>query len=495
MKNPHGGSAPLTSLGLTLLLVSSACGGDKGDTAIWDPCAEGSGPCESLTEAHAVLADPSPGTLAGASVAMVGDVDGDAQDDFMIGAPRSAADDGENGGAVWVVMADVEGSTELSTELGARLQGSALDYAGFSLSRAGDVNADGYGDVLVATGGSEGSTYQQAKVRLLYGPFSGEILLVGTDPGVVGISGGLGKYTSCCLAPMTDLDGDDVPDLAIGNPSDKVHGDASGAVYVIPGPIDGRRELSSSSTMLSGEESNDQTGRSIAVGDFNADGLGDLLIGAPQGGAEDRGAVHLWFGPLSGDSEVIEGDAWIQDSESRASYAGLYLVSQLDFDADGYDDILLSAPRETGRGSMQGAVYLFTGSITGARSLSEADAIFHASPPGLLSADEWGTLGETLSAGDLDGDSSLDLVVSAPSSVGTAAFLVSGPYEGSIDLSTGATLLGAAEPQRATGAAVSTGSDVDGDGLDDLLVGAPSGSGSHDQGVSYLLLGAHIDLP
>jgi hypothetical protein len=436
--------------------------------------------------------DPATGTLAGESVAFVGDVDGDGREDFMLGAPRaSGAGEASEGGAAFLVTALLSATMSPGPELGAAVRGEEGDTTGYSLAPAGDVNDDGLADVLVGVGGSDGTAYRPARVRLLLGPFSGEIALSGADPGVTGLNGGLGRYPNGCLAPMLDLDADGIADLAVGDPGDKSLGPGTGAVFVLSGPIDARRDLSSVSATLLGAEPYDQTGRGLGVGDLDGDGVGDLLVGAPYGGGEDRGAVWIWPGPLGGSLEVGDAPASISDPDGVSGYVGVHLLSKFDANDDGYDDILLSATEDRSRGTMKGAVYLFPGPVLGHLGLGDAVASFFASPPG-FEAGGWGRLGETTSAGDLDGDGWLDLVISAPSSLSTAAWALRGPFEGARDLASEGLLFVSEDPDRAVGASVATGGDLDGDGLDEVLLGSPHAPG---QGAVFLFLGASLAWP
>ena len=235
-------------------------------------------------------------------------------------------------------------------------------------------------------------------------------------------------------------------------------------------------------------------GYSLAGGaDLNEDGWSDILVGAPgwgsDTGGQNLGFAGLFYGPLSGNIALSEADASVQGEVggSWGDQVGQSLALPGDVNADGAEDILLKSDDANGMGV--GAAHIFYGPISGALLISEADAEINGASP-------LGDLGQTMGAGDANGDGYADLIIGNATPYGSTgvgiAFLIHGPVSGQGSVSEAdAVMIGTSDGAHA-GCAVASAGDVNGDGLDDLLVGAhkhddAGGSGS-DQGMVHLLL-------
>ena len=235
--------------------------------------------------------------------------------------------------------------------------------------------------------------------------------------------------------------------------------------------------------VLRGTDRNGLLGLSMAVG---ADLLGDGLVGVAisasraETGEADAGAVYLHSGPITADGSIGGPRVTGVVAEERLGFS----VAAGDLDGDGNADLIAGAP-STGAGS----VYVFAGPITADRDAGAADATITGA-----SSDDRAGYGVAVS--DVDGDGVEDLLLGAYASdtVGTAAgavYLFSGPVSSGTSLSDASTLLGEVGGDRA-GIVLSAAGDVDGDGLDDLLVGADkhSPSGGLRAGAVYLVQGS-----
>ena len=263
--------------------------------------------------------------------------------------------------------------------------------------------------------------------------------------------------------------------------------------------------LDSADASFIGQNAGDHSGHVASAGDVDGDGLDDLIIGAP--GAEGgRGKSYLFFAA----SIATGGTVYLSDAdtvlvgEGADDQSGRLVASAGDVDGDGLDDLLIGAPNNDAGGSEAGKTYLLlspTVAVGGTFSLSAADAVFI----GENSGDRSG--GSGAAAGDVDGDGLSDLLIDAHSNSdgGNGAgktYLMLGAtlaLGGAFDLSTADTAFVGENPGDLSGGAVSSAGDVNGDGLADILIGAPNnveGGGTtpgvvDGAGKTYLLLSTY----
>jgi hypothetical protein len=482
-------------------LVLAACPGGGDDSAIFDPCDASSIPCVPLDAARAVFTDDEPNSLLGEAIDIAGDVDHDGHSDLVMGAPFSSVV-GDAAGLAWIVTNDVTGSNALSASLGATVSTQDDDGAkagvGISVHGAGDANDDGYADVLVAAGGNHAAG-QSGRIRILYGPVSGENWFGRTEPGVTGLSAMLATAPGCCLAPMTDVTGDGMADLVVGGPIDPTTEGSGGGVFVWAGPITTQITLADNVASRFGQASNDEAGQAIGTADLDGDGMGDLAVGAAHGGsANENGAVYIDFGPIAGSSGLAQADAVIEDVDGLSAYFGARLVSGTDADGDGRGDLWVAATSDTTGGGLKGAIYVFIGALAGTMRLADASAVLYATSIDSEGKHHGGTFASDFDAGDLDGDGFGDVVASTSSSAGLAAFALYGPFSGYVQADATGVAVALQTRNQNAGSTVALGGDVDGDGFGDALLGAPGGFVDDDgvldtsRGAVYLISGASL---
>lgn len=333
---------------------------------------------------------------SGIAVGSAGDFNGDGFDDFVVGA-IGADPNGNRSGRSYVVFgsgsrpnASLSG---LDGTSGFLLDGEMPgDDSGRAVASAGDVNGDGFDDLLVGAYRADGPGLDdEGRVYLVYGtdaamPASIELADVGGSVPGVAIEGEWNNdYAGFAVAGPGDLDGDGTDDIAIGAYGGPGGTSNAGRTYVVYGGsslpstiwLDDVEDSANAPYLgiaIHGETSGDLSGRAIAgAGDVNGDGVADLLIGAPGWGTlvPSIGRAYVVFGgaALSPGGDPIElsdvaagtGGFTIVGEEGEDG-AGAAVAPAGDFNADGYADVVVGAPFASGAVSFgSGRAYLVLG--------------------------------------------------------------------------------------------------------------------------------------
>jgi hypothetical protein len=211
------------------------------------------------------------------------------------------------------------------------------DYAGWSVASAGDVNADGYDDLLVGAWGAWA-------VYLINGPLSGDRDFGTTEARVVG-DAWYGEHPGWSVSSAGTLDADGNDDLLIGAPHDDDGVESAGAAYIVlaSGTVDG--DLAWWDPKYIGENAGDNAGTWVApAGDVYNDGYDDFLIGAPynDAGGTDAGAAYMFYGPPAGGLDLAGADG-IFTGAAAGDLAGSAVSSAGDVDGDDTADLLVGA--------------------------------------------------------------------------------------------------------------------------------------------------------
>ena len=420
----------------------------------------------------------------GFSLAADGDFDGDGADDVAVGAP--GYDEYQDEGIV--MLYNLASFGEPIPVPVAAIQGpQILDMAGYSVAYAGDTDGDGFDDLLVGarsnTTGGEGA----GAAYVIYGrELDSDVLnlqMLTFDSTIAGHEeyGRVGSEVGGIL----DATGDGLAEIAVPYNLRQETGGMEypydGAVAVFHGQAQGLANAlwtTDADLILEAPWSASEVGCSVdGMGDITGDGLGDLLVGAPQA---DTGRGRMYIVPgdvLAGNGTVLIEDVSViiygADINEHLGEAVGYLG---DVDGDGIDDVAVGASENEITWPDGGAVYVLKGS---------ADVASGVAPTVLAQiGSEWDdfVFGGTLAGrGDVDGDGLGDLVVGAtdaylgPIMKGGRAYLFHGRESG-WDSVVDATDADGSIAGIGVGDKLSYGmalGDLDGDGIDDIVVGAP----------------------
>jgi len=376
---------------------------------------------QSADAATVQLATDDPDIAFGSALARGPDLDGDGLAELVVGAPRDARSQlSRHDGAVWVLPGsslDAEGFVSADE---AALVAIVGDDEGGELGRVvrgcGDVDADGATDlalaapldssrdtlagrVVVVTAAQLGLRDGRTSVSLLTHRYTG-----------VGVGARAGTGIDCA----SDLDGDGAADVVVGAPFADGEREANGALYILSGlALPGAATLDVAATqVLRGLGAEHWLGWSVATGDLDGDGLADLVAGAP-GAFEGQGAVHVWRGTSLAAGATDFPDVRVLGLEAGDGVGRA--VHVVDLDGDGFDDLLVGAPRRNPSARDRdaafdaGALYIFRGAAGLSTwrpilSTGEADATIEE-------AQQFLRTGQRLATGDLDADGQAEIAL------------------------------------------------------------------------------------
>ncbi len=405
-----------------------------------------------------------------------GDMNGDGLNDLAVGTAFYG---------VFVLSGPVSGTIE-APKATAFIANSKDPSTGIGqIEGIGDQDSDGYDDLLTS-GYLGGPGVRSGNAWVLGGPLTGSVIV--SDVAMAAIYGDDGSWLGLTAA-AGDVNDDGMIDPVLGAPAAELN---TGATYVFFGPVSsGELTPTDADVSITGVSEGDFLGgQNAANGDIDGDGVNELLVSAYMADyvGTDDGAAYLFYGPVSGTHAADEADTVVYGGPSSWEL-GWFTSIGGDLDADGQDDLVISANGELEL--VDGAVYLFYApSVVGASELDVAKAdVSILGDPGALQ--QFGRYVDT--AGDLDTDGYDDLAVGSPFALDFAgsAWGFYGPLSGTIAPSDASFYIEGTTSPDQMGTVTAFVGDVTGDGADDLAIGesATTVSGGSFAGQVLLLDG------
>ena len=451
----------------------------------------------------------SAGDSLGSSVAILGDVNGDGIDDLAVGAFWADAKAGEayvifgsaTGFSATLSPADLDGTN------GFRIAGAnADDLLGGLVTSAGDLNGDGLDDILVSASGRG-----NGEAHVILGKSDGfaatlSLSDIGTSGGfrIVGHTGS--NSFAAAAGKAGDLNGDGHADLII---ADYGNDDYKGEAFVLFGSAAGFPATlsvtglngSNGFRLAPGGDAHAYLGLTATfLGDVNGDGLDDVIIGA-MNSTDNRGEAVVLFGSRDGfDAELTIADidgtnGFLLNGKVREEYFAISGGHAGDVNGDGIDDLIVGTMAQDGASGEAYVVFGRNGGFGSRLSVEDLDGSNGFAIAGTAANDFLGAA--VAAAGDVNGDGIGDLIVS-DAELGDGlgeVHVVFGRRGGfgatlsvaDLDAGTGFRIAGLT-PGGAFGASVAGAGDLNGDGIDDLIVGA-IGRGDTDTGEAFVIFG------
>ena len=417
----------------------------------------------------------------GSSAALAGDVNGDGYSDIIVGTVSYTNGETEEG-KVEVYHGSASGlSPTPSWSAQSNVAGARM---GYSATTAGDINGDGYSDVVVGAPYYNNGQTNEGSIYVYHGSSSG----LANSPAAIIQSNSTNAYYGWCVSSAGDVNGDSFSDIIVGAYGYTNGQSNEGAAFVYHGSASGIN--TTHNVMLEMDQATAHVGFAVSsAGDVNGDGYCDVVVGAIyyDNGQTNEGVVLLYYGGSTGINTTA---AWRYESNQNNTNTGRALASAGDVNGDGYGDVIVGVSEYSNGQSIEGIACVFTGNASG----------LTASPSSIIESNQADAyLGVAVScAGDVNGDGYSDVIIGAPmydngQSNEGAAFVYHGSASG---ISTTASVRVESNQSDAyMGYSVCSAGDVNGDGFGDVIVGVPAfDNGQYSEGAAFVYTGSFVGL-
>ncbi|MBN1581499.1 MAG: FG-GAP repeat protein, partial [Anaerolineae bacterium] len=417
----------------------------------------------------------------GHSVGTAGDVNGDGYADVLISAPTHSNGQTEEG-RVSVYYGSENGLN--ATPAWTAESDQAYAQFGVSAGTAGDVNGDGYADIIAGAHWYDNGEQDEGRAFVYYGSVSGLSAMADwtTESNQADARMGIAVSTA------GDVNGDGYADVIVGAHQYDNGQEDEGKAWVYSGSASGLN--ATANWEAKGDQEGANLGRTVGTaGDVNGDGYADVIVGAPyyDNGQTDEGCVFVYYGAPDNLSALAN---WTAEGNQTGAQLGYQAGTAGDVNGDGYADVIIGAPYYDNGQTDEGRVYVYLGSSDGLGTT--ADWFAESDQDNAKFGHSAGT------AGDVNGDGYADVIIGAiyydnGNTDEGRAFVYYGSSTGLGD--TPGWVVENNQAGSAFGYSTGTAGDVNGDGYDDVIIGADRyDNGQTDEGRGYVYQGSATGL-
>ena len=452
--------------------VTEVCGNGVNEDCSAEPAPECRVGDVRLEDAVAKISGTTDNRQMGEAFAPAGDLNDDGFNDLVVGVPQKGVASDYGYALVFNGQSDLAAVTDSFVVL----RGPKIaDSTGFAVLMPGDVDGDGYGDLMVSRFLDDTNGVEAGAVELVYGPVVN---------GTIGVLNGVSLYGQdtnqgfgASLLSVGDLNSDGRAEVVVGSLGSDDVGFFS--IYT-----------DAPSTSVAAEyvgQAGEKFGGNGAVADLDGDGILDLIAGAPQasGAAEASGVVYIFLDLQTLPTiTTANADAKIDGGLVNAKFGNAVSTGiSADYDGDGLPDVAVGEPGNSATATLSGAAYVF---LSPPSSQNSNDARLQ-----LQGQAAYGELGTAVSLASFDGNQQADLFAGVPAAStlsATGEVWQVYAYASGVATSSNATWVGFNATDRAGFTLQSLG-DVDGDGDNEMAVGAPYANRLESKGGVAAILG------
>ncbi|MCD4657344.1 MAG: choice-of-anchor D domain-containing protein, partial [Planctomycetes bacterium] len=440
-------------------------------------------------------------TIAGSgSIYTNGDVNGDGYPDIIVGA-YGDDDGGSASGCAFIFFGRSNWNSSVdASNADVKLIGEDIgDYFGRSVSFAGDVNNDGYGDIIVGAYSDDDGGIASGCAFIFFGKQNWNSSIDASNADVKLIGADIGDSFGYIVSSAGDVNNDEFDDVIVGAYGDDDGGSGSGCAFIFFGRQNWNSSIdaSNANVKLIGENSFDYFATSVSsAGDVNRDGFDDVIVGAyyADNGGNSSGCAYIFFGRQNWNSSIDASNANVKlIGEYAGDFLGYSVSGAGDVNNDNFDDVIVSAHAADFGGNYAGCAYIFFGRQNWNSSIDASNANVT-----LIGEDSNDYFGRSVStAGDVNNDGFDDLIIGVSydddggiNSGCAFIFLGKQNWASRIDASNADVKLIGGDTGDFFGYHVSSIQDVNNDGYQDVIVGAPSDDdGGVASGCAFIFFG------